>query len=88
VSQSAAFTEFKIIKSPDELASAQNSTTLPAIETKSISSTVKKVIYDKADGLNADIESTHAIHPAAASAGKPPMSSSKRSRYSSKVESL
>lgn len=61
---------------------------LPPIETKSISSTVKKVINQKAEDIeNGSFKSTNAVHPATVS-GKPPMSTSKRSMYSSKAESL
>ena len=79
------------MKSPDEIASAQNnSSALPAIQTKSITSTVKKVINTKVEDCDAQsLRSTNAIHPAASVAsGKPPMSTSKRSVYSSKIDSI
>ena len=61
---------------------------LPPIETKSVSSTVKKVINQKAEDIEGgSFKSTNAVVPATAS-GKPPMSTSKRSMYSSKAESL
>jgi len=48
-----------------------------------ISSTVKKA-NAKADDLEHSFKSTNAVHPAT---GKPPMSITKRSGYSSKAES-
>ena len=65
----------------------QQSTVLPAIETtRSITSTIQKVIHNKAaasEHLFCDesvASSTNAVHPAAMSNNaKPPMSSSKRS---------
>ena len=58
-----------------------------------MTSTIKKVVQKAEDinlggDVNGSIKSTNAIHPAAASVGKPPMSTSKRSEYSLKADSL
>ena len=80
VSQSAVFTEFKMITSPDQLTELQSRpTALPGIST----ATVKKV-NQKGEELNVSFKSTNAVHPASAT-GKPPMSTSKRSGVSSKA---